>query len=67
VPTLLVAADPVSPDCVARPVDIARLTAASPLVEVVTPPGATHLIHDELAQRDAFESVVLGFLDRLAG
>jgi pimeloyl-ACP methyl ester carboxylesterase len=66
VPTLLVAADPASPDCLARPVDIARLSAASPHVEVVTLAGATHLIHDELAQRDAFVSVVLGFLDRLA-
>ncbi|MCU0260707.1 MAG: alpha/beta hydrolase [Ilumatobacteraceae bacterium] len=65
VPTLLITADPASPDCVARPADVARLTAASTTVEVVTPPGATHLIHDELTHRDAFAAAVLAFLQRV--
>jgi esterase len=65
-PTLVVAADPASPDCVARPDDIARVVAASPQIEVVTLPGATHLVHDERAHRDAFARLVTEFLARCA-
>jgi pimeloyl-ACP methyl ester carboxylesterase len=51
VPTLAIAADPASPDCVARPEDLQRLAATSPLAECRTIAGAGHLLHDELANR----------------
>jgi pimeloyl-ACP methyl ester carboxylesterase len=66
VPTLLITADPSSPDAVARPADAEQLIATSPLAEVLVMRGASHLVHDELAHRDAFRSAVLDFLRRLS-
>lgn len=66
VPTLLITADPTSPDAVARPADAEQLLATSPLAEVLVMQGASHLVHDELAHRDAFRSAVLAFLRRSA-
>jgi pimeloyl-ACP methyl ester carboxylesterase len=65
VPTLVLAADPASPDCVARPSDLDALRAASPHAEIEVVAGAGHLIHDELAHREAFVRSLLGFLGRL--
>lgn len=65
VPTLVITADPASPDCVCRTPDVEGLRAASPHAEVSVLPGASHLVHDELGQRDAFRAEVLAFLDRL--
>lgn len=62
VPGLVLAADPVSPDAVVRERDAARLAEHSPLVEVRVLPGATHLIHDEKAQRPAYLEAVTAFL-----
>jgi len=67
VPALIVAADPISPDCVARPDDLSRVRASSRLVQVETLRGATHLIHDERANRDRFAEVTLAFLAAHAG
>lgn len=64
VPTLVLTADPTSPDAVARPDDVGRVCAASPQVAVQVMAGASHLIHDELAQRDAFLEAVTAFLAR---
>jgi len=64
-PALAVTADPASPDVIALPDAVARLRAVSPHVEVLTPMGASHLLHDELAHRATFLDAVLGFLDRL--
>ena len=66
VPTLIVAADPSSPDCVARPevTDIVQRT--SPQVQVTALPGASHLIHDDLVQRDLFRDLVVDFLAGVA-
>ncbi len=61
-PALIVAADPTSPDCVARPDDLNRVRASSPRVRVETLRGATHLIHDERANRDRFAELALAFL-----
>lgn len=49
---VLVAADPTSPDCVCRPEFIERAVAAGTSLEVRTPAGAGHLIHDSRATRD---------------
>jgi hypothetical protein len=57
-----VAADPISPDCVARPDDLARVRASSRLVQVETLRGATHLLHDERANRGRFAELALAFL-----
>jgi alpha-beta hydrolase superfamily lysophospholipase len=64
-PTLLLTADPSSPDAAARPPHVQRFAASSPNVDVRVMHGACHLIHDELAQRDQFSNEVLAFLDRL--
>jgi esterase len=64
VPGLVLAADPASPDAVVRERDAQRLAAHSPLVEVRVLPGASHLIHDEIAQRDAYLAAVTDFLAR---
>ena len=64
-PTLLVTADPVSPDAVARPADIERVLRTSPQVQVRVMPGASHLVHDELAHRDDFVDIVDDFLATL--
>ncbi|MCU1500894.1 MAG: alpha/beta hydrolase fold protein [Ilumatobacteraceae bacterium] len=66
VPTLVITADPASPDAAARPADVERLTATSPQAKARVVQGAGHLIHDELAHRDEFLAEVLGFLARLA-
>ena len=60
--TLLIAADPSAPDCVARAEDTAHLAAVTPHAEVLTVQGAGHLVHDELAHRDEFLRAVLMFL-----
>ncbi|TVR22433.1 MAG: alpha/beta hydrolase [Ilumatobacter sp.] len=65
VPTLLITADPASPDAVTRPSDVEELAAATPDADVKVMTGAGHLVHDELAHRDAFRDAVIDFLDRL--
>lgn len=55
---VLVAADPTSPDCVCRPEFIERAVAAGTTLEVRTPPGAGHLIHDSRATRSHVEQAV---------
>lgn len=65
VPTLLLTADPSSPDAAARPPDAERLRAGSPQVEVRVMAGSCHLVHDELAQRATFLAEVQRFVDGL--
>jgi pimeloyl-ACP methyl ester carboxylesterase len=65
VPTLVLAADPSSPDCVARSSDLDAMRQASPHAEIEVVRGAGHLIHDELAHRDDFVRSLLAFLARL--
>ena len=62
VPTLLVTADPASPDAVCGTAEATRLVATSPdaRLEVVT--GSGHLVHDGLAGRATFRDLVLDFL-----
>jgi esterase len=67
VPSLVLAADPASPDAVVRAPQVERLAAHSPLTEVKIAPAASHLIHDELAQRDAFAADLLAFVARHSG
>jgi len=62
VPTLIVAADPSSPDCVARPEVTDIVKGTSPSVDVHPLPGSNHLIHDNLVQRDLFRALVVDFL-----
>lgn len=61
-PALVVGADPKSPDAVVRPADVERLRAISPHVDVQVVAGASHLLHDELANRDEFRGLLLDFL-----
>lgn len=64
VPSLVVCADPAKPGAVASP-ELARAFAEiSTGTEVLVVEGGGHLIHDELASRDAFRSAVVDFLDR---
>ena len=63
VPTLVVGADPASPDAVVRPADAARLRAVSPHVDVQIVGGASHLLHDERLHRDDFRRLLVTFLD----
>jgi pimeloyl-ACP methyl ester carboxylesterase len=65
VPTLLIAADPNSPDAVARPEGVEAFRSVCPGVEVRVVPGASHLIHDELVNRSVFVDLVTDFLGRL--
>jgi pimeloyl-ACP methyl ester carboxylesterase len=65
VPSLIVCADPARPDAVADPAIAKRFADRSPSTEFVVLEGAGHLIHDELASRDRFRDVALGFLDRV--
>lgn len=65
VPVLVLAADPSSPDAVARTADLDQLVATTAHAEVQVMAGASHLMHDELANRDRFLERVLDFLDRL--
>jgi esterase len=62
VPTLIIAADPTSLDCVARPNDLARARSNNPAIEVVTVHGAGHTIHDELEHRDQVAMQIRAFL-----
>jgi esterase len=64
VPSLIVAADPTKPDAVASTALAAHFAEISPATEVHVLDGAGHLIHDELAARAEFRSVVLDFIDR---
>jgi pimeloyl-ACP methyl ester carboxylesterase len=61
--TLVLAADPSSPDAVVRPADIERLARSSPGAEVRVISGAGHLIHNELAHREVVRDAVRDFLD----
>lgn len=64
VPTLLLAADPASPDAATRNgIDVLR--ASSPNAEVHVLEGATHLIHEELTQRQKMLDLILDFLQRV--
>jgi pimeloyl-ACP methyl ester carboxylesterase len=65
-PTLIVTADPAKADAVADPAAAHHFAAISPATEVVTVPGAGHLIHDEIASRDTFRAAVVEFLGRVA-
>lgn len=62
VPGLVLAADPASPDAVVRPADAARLAEHSPQVEVRVLPGACHLIHDQVGQREVYLAALRSFL-----
>jgi pimeloyl-ACP methyl ester carboxylesterase len=62
VPTLLVTADPSSPDVICTASDVEQIRDVSPQVEVHVLEGAGHLIHDERAHRDRFLELTLGFL-----
>jgi pimeloyl-ACP methyl ester carboxylesterase len=64
-PSLIVCADPTKPDAVADPALARHFADLSPSTEFVVLDGAGHLIHDELASRDRFRDVSLGFLDRV--
>jgi pimeloyl-ACP methyl ester carboxylesterase len=64
VPSLVVCADPAEPDAAASPKLAQSFARISPSTEVLVVDGAGHLIHDELASRDAFRSAVVDFIDR---
>jgi pimeloyl-ACP methyl ester carboxylesterase len=61
--TLVLAADPASPDAVVRPADVERLARRSPGAEVRVISGAGHLIHNELAHREVVRDAIREFLD----
>jgi pimeloyl-ACP methyl ester carboxylesterase len=61
--TLVLAADPASPDAVVRPEDVDRLALRSPGAEVRMISGAGHNIHNELAHREVVRDAVREFLD----
>jgi alpha-beta hydrolase superfamily lysophospholipase len=61
--TLVLAADPASPDAVVRPEDVARLARRSPDAEVRVITGAGHLIHNHLVHREVVRNAVREFLD----
>jgi pimeloyl-ACP methyl ester carboxylesterase len=61
--TLVLAADPTSPDAVVQPGDVDRLALHSPGAEVRVISGAGHLIHNELAHREIVRNAVREFLD----
>lgn len=64
VPGIVLAADPADATAVTQPVDLARLAEHSPQLEQRVVTGASHLIHDELAHRDAVRQAVLDVLDQ---
>lgn len=66
VPTLLVTADPASPDAVARAADAELMRSVTPHAEVVVMTGSGHLVHDELEHRDPFRAAVLDFVERVS-
>ena len=65
-PSLIVCADPAKPDAVADPALARHFADISSSTEFVVLDGAGHLIHDELASRERFREVALGFVDRVA-
>ena len=66
VPTLVLPADPASPDTVARAEHLAQLVSSTPHAEVRVMAGSGHLCHDELGSRDTFFEEVSSFLGRVA-
>jgi pimeloyl-ACP methyl ester carboxylesterase len=60
--TLVLAADMSSPDGIVSAETAARVTTASPLVEIRRIAGAGHLIHDASAHRANFLSALMEFL-----
>ena len=62
VPGILLAADPASPDAVARPPVLEILARTSPGVDAWPVPGSTHLIHGSIATREVFTAAVRGLL-----
>ena len=62
VPGVLLAADPDSPDAVARPPHLEILARTSPRLHAWPVPGATHQIHSSIATREVFTAAVRGFL-----
>ena len=65
-PVLLVTADPSAPDCVTRAADAAHFAAVTAHANVHAMLGSGHLVHDELAHRQAFLDLVLAFLAQQA-
>ena len=61
-PVLLVTADPSAPDCVTRADDAAHFAAVTTHAQVHAMLGSGHLVHDELAHRQAFLDLVLAFV-----
>jgi pimeloyl-ACP methyl ester carboxylesterase len=59
---LVLGADLTSPDAVVRQRDVDRLTEHSPLVEVRSLKGASHLIHEQVGQREIYVEAVTAFL-----
>ena len=66
VPTLALAADPGKPDAVTRPEDLARIGASGPHVQTRTMKGSSHMMHDQLDQRETYRDLVLDFLAEAA-
>lgn len=64
VPSLVICADPSKPDAVASPALAHGFADLAPDTEVFVVEGSGHLVHDELASRQAFRTVVLDFVDR---
>ena len=64
-PTLIVTADPAVPGAICDPEAAREFAAKSSAVEVVTIPGAGHLIHDQVASRPRFRALLLEFLSRV--
>jgi hypothetical protein len=62
VPGVLLAADPDSPDVVARTEVLQVLARTSPRLDAWAVPGATHLIHGSIATRETFTAAVRGLL-----
>jgi esterase len=62
VPGVLLAADPASPDVVARPSHLEMLARTSPELHAWPVPEATHLIHGSIATREVFTAAVRGLL-----
>ena len=64
VPTLVLAADPSQPDCVATADAVAQFRQLNPTAEVVVVEGAGHLIHESKAHHDDFVQRTVDFLNR---
>lgn len=63
-PGIVLAADPASPDCLAKPELLDRLAQASPSLEIRVVPGAGHRMHDTRAHRDAVRAAVVEAVDK---